>query len=243
MSAENPWQMPATGRFRSAFGPRDAPVPGASTFHRGVDIAPPEPGQTGQPVRAVAGGTVCKSTKHKVRGFFVQVRHEDGSTTHYQHLAEPGAPLDRAVVAGEQIGTMGATGNPLVGIHLHFKTYPAGAKSNLDNTDVDPELFMTERRVNLRTGQVAAPTPQTQEDDDMASMIRIIYDLGRGRSRAFGSTAIYNETLGWVQTSTGTGPRDELDAYTASAGSLGFKISTVRVNRDGWLLSQRWARP
>lgn len=242
MSAENPWQMPAIGRFRSPFGPREAPVAGASTFHRGVDIAPPEPGQTGQPVRAVAAGTVCKSAKHSVRGFFVQIRHDDGSTTHYQHLAEAGAPLDRVVAMGEQIGTMGATGNPLVGIHLHFKTYPAGAKSNLDNTDVDPELFMAERGVDLKTGAIT-PATTTTEEDDMASMIRIIYDLGRGRSRAFGSTAIYNETLGWVQTSTGTGPRDELDAYTASAGSLGFKISTVRVNRDGWLLSQRWARP
>lgn len=156
------WFRPARGRFMSDFGPRTAPTVGASTFHRGVDIAPPKPGQRGVDVVAAGAGEVIAVGTSTVRGIWVVVRHQDGTATRYQHLASRTVQLKQKVTVGTVLGEMGATGLA-VGIHLHYETFAAGTDWTTSTTATDPEPFMQARGVDLR---VDTPPP-TLEDDDM----------------------------------------------------------------------------
>ncbi|MCV2395912.1 M23 family metallopeptidase [Actinotalea sp. M2MS4P-6] len=178
------WVPPAAGRFTDDFGPRIAPLPGASTYHRGVDIAPPIPGQTGRPVVAVSSGVVAANLFSPVRGWWVVVKHDDGSSTRYQHLAAHAAvSTGQRVVTGQRLGEMGATGVAR-GVHLHFETYNPGVSWVSSTSATDPEPFMAVRGVNLRTDialvgnalwtadglptpepVTTLPTPLTPEDD------------------------------------------------------------------------------
>lgn len=144
------WFPPAEGRFTSSYGARVAPTTGASTYHRGVDIAPPIPGQTGRPVVSIGDGLVVGSGYSSVRGWWVVIKHRDGSFTRSQHLAERGAAWGTRVDAGQRIGTIGKTGRS-VGEHLHFETFNPGADWTSSYNAVDPEPFMRDRGVELRT--------------------------------------------------------------------------------------------
>ncbi len=240
------WTMP-TGpgtRFTSDYGPRTPPPGGGSSFHRGIDLAPPTPGQTGQPVFTVGDGVVQVMPFNSARGNYMRVKHDDGSTTQYQHLASFTASNGQRVTAGTRIGVMGDTGVG-TGIHLHFETFPSGVVvDGYSANAVDPEQFMTPRGVNLRTGQVTSPptnpnpTPTPPEDDDMRHTI-IFCDVDANGSNEYGSTAVIDPINGWVRTSTGLGPRSELDARKAIAGVLGFELVEKHVNPTGWLMAQQ----
>lgn len=175
--------MPAYGRFTSDFGPRSTGIPGASTYHRGVDIAPPKPGQKGVPVYAVGSGVVATRSYNSGRGNFVKIRHGDGSHTQSQHLESFSVVFGQHVEQGQRIGIMGRTGISS-GEHLHFETYNPGANSASSANACDPEPFMRARGVNVRTGAIltasgwviggtvpsvpVTPTPvPPQEVDDM----------------------------------------------------------------------------
>lgn len=158
------WCPPAAGRFRSGYGPRDTGIPGASTWHRGVDIAPPIPGQTGRPVVAVSDARVLATGWNAIRGSWVALRHDDGTTTAYQHLARIDTAQNRRVTTGQQIGAMGNTSTLDVGVHLHFETFNAGQFVLSGNAWVstgrttNPVPFMLARGVNLTTA-VAVTNP------------------------------------------------------------------------------------
>lgn len=116
------------GRPTSGYGPRRAPVRGASTYHNGQDFAAPQ----GTPVLAASGGTVLRAwndTKFG-GGLSVLVRHPDGSTTGYAHLNDIKVERGAQVEPGQPIGSVGRTGRA-TGPHLHF-TYrdPNGKRLN-----------------------------------------------------------------------------------------------------------------
>ncbi|WP_334180653.1 peptidoglycan-binding protein [Pseudoxanthomonas sp.] len=106
--------------------------------HGGIDIE----GNVGDPVVAVAGGTVVVRPNNDAAGNTVHVRHDDGTLTKYFHLDEFSVRNGQRVEAGRQIGTMGRTGNtPAQGdTHLHFEMWR-------DGRQVDPLLHLqgTER--------------------------------------------------------------------------------------------------
>ena len=107
-------------RVSSGYGPRRAPLPGGSTYHAGIDGAAP----TGTPVHAAAAGTVTRSEHNTVRGNVVVIDH-GGWTTLYQHLDRRDVGRGTRVTAGQQIGTVGATG-VATGPHLHLEERHAG---------------------------------------------------------------------------------------------------------------------
>ena len=186
------WFPPAEGRFLSDYGPRDTGIPGASTFHRGIDIAPPIPGQHGRPVVAASDGTVIGSGFSSVRGWWIVIRHSDGSATRSQHLEGRGTSRGVHVSAGHKVGIIGETG-VASGEHLHFETFNPGADWTSSRNAVDPEPFMRARGVNLRTAVLVsnplwtsgglptlAPskmpdpiTPTVPEEDIMASLEQV----------------------------------------------------------------------
>lgn len=109
-----------TYRVSSGYGPRPAPIAGGSTWHVGIDVAAP----TGTPVHAAAAGTVTRSEYNSVRGNVVVIDH-GGWTTLYQHLHTRDVGRGARVAAGQQIGTIGATGLA-TGPHLHLEERHGG---------------------------------------------------------------------------------------------------------------------
>ena len=101
--------------YASEFGGREAPLEGASTSHKGVDIG----AATGTPIKAAASGTVVISTYSASAGNYIMINHGGGVYTVYMHMGSLGASVGDEVSQGDTIGTCGSTGNS-TGPHLHF---------------------------------------------------------------------------------------------------------------------------
>ncbi|MBS2034485.1 M23 family metallopeptidase [bacterium] len=119
-------------RFTSGFGPRKAPTPGASTFHKGIDLAAP----IGTKVGATRGGVVTRSGfDRKGYGNWVEVRHPDGTSSRYGHLDKRGVKVGQEVEQGARLGTVGNSGRS-TGPHLHFEIRDAQGRP------VDPMKYI-----------------------------------------------------------------------------------------------------
>ena len=115
-SSSGPWKMPCNyTKLTSAFGYRDAPTAGASTYHQGVDLAGPE----GTPIYASRAGTVTTATFGKSAGNYVTINHGDGFSSVYMHMTHYVVSKGAKVSQGQVIGYMGSTGVS-TGNHLHF---------------------------------------------------------------------------------------------------------------------------
>lgn len=119
------------GRFSSGFGHRHAPKKGASTNHKGLDIAAP----AGTKVGASKGGVVTQSGFQKGYGNIVEVRHADGTKTRYAHLGTRSVKVGQEVDAGAKLGGVGQTGTA-TGNHLHFEVRDKA------NKPLDPAKFL-----------------------------------------------------------------------------------------------------
>jgi hypothetical protein len=71
-------------------------------------------------VLAAADGVVAEAGQDPGYGRFVALRHAEGLTTLYAHLAAIGVKPGQALKAGETLGQMGSTGSS-TGPHLHFE--------------------------------------------------------------------------------------------------------------------------
>ena len=115
-SSGGSWRVPCSYvKLTSAFGYRDAPTAGASTYHQGVDLAGPE----GTPIYASRGGTVTTATFGKSAGYYVTINHGDGFSSVYMHMTHYVVSKGATVSQGQLIGYMGSTGVS-TGSHLHF---------------------------------------------------------------------------------------------------------------------------
>lgn len=101
-------------------------------MHRGLDY-PATSGQPAPMVRAIADGVVFrKVTNDGGYGNYVEVKHSNGWSSLYGHLANPSG-VSGLLVRGQAIGTMGNTGNSY-GVHLHIeiRTSPGDFLSAID---------------------------------------------------------------------------------------------------------------
>jgi murein DD-endopeptidase MepM/ murein hydrolase activator NlpD len=151
-SGQAAYPMDLGYQMTSGYGPREVTVPGASSWHAGIDLQL-WPNPCGDPIYAVLPGTVTLSSE-----LWLSIRHPDGFTVHYLHMYKSERLVDvgDTVEAGQQIGV---TGNvpPSGGCHLHLavsvtgNTNPAvaqlptagtlGAPSMYDDF-VNPEEFL-----------------------------------------------------------------------------------------------------
>lgn len=106
------------------------------------------------------------------------------------------------------------------------------------------KLLPSQIRTSVTGG--GAVTIDTETEKDM-QLIRIFADHGftaaDQKGPVYGSTATIDPMYGWRQTSTGLGARGPLDSVTAIANALGFTVTEVHVNHDGWEMAKAFVLP
>ena len=119
------WPCPSYNRISSPYGYRTHPISGTRKLHKGLDIS----ASSGNPVIAAASGTVVKSYFSSSYGNYVVISHGGGVMTAYAHMTRRLVSAGQRVAAGQQVGTVGSTGNS-TGPHLHFEVYVGGSTVN-----------------------------------------------------------------------------------------------------------------
>lgn len=133
--------------------------------HKGMDIAPPKPGQTGKPIYAAFAGTVRKihrtagngnrgSTWAPGRtGNGILISNPDGEGNGYNHMRPAdGLNIGDKVEAGDLIGYNDRSGNQTAP-HLHFELW---ADWRNHNSDYDPQLAF--RKFGIKPGSEPSKT-------------------------------------------------------------------------------------
>lgn len=120
------WPVPGYNQITSYFGARTSPVAGASSQHRGIDIAC----DTGASVVAAGSGTVIVAAYNYAEGNYVCIDHGGGIVTVYMHNSSLAVSVGETVSTGQTIAYAGSTGVS-TGPHCHF-----GVRVN--GTYVDP---------------------------------------------------------------------------------------------------------
>ncbi len=136
-----PIRRPVAGEIEpsSGFGMRIDPFIRSPAMHTGLDMR----GETGDPVRATANGTVTIAGWQGGYGKMVEVDHGNGLATRYGHLSSIDVDVGKVVRTGQVIGKVGSTGRS-TGPHLHYET-------RVDGDAVDPLKFL---RAGMRLGTI-----------------------------------------------------------------------------------------
>ena len=125
-SSGGSWQRPCSYTYvSSAFGNRESPTAGASSYHQGIDLAAP----ANTPVYAARSGVVTVATHGSAAGNYVSINHMDGYASIYMHLNSYVVSSGQSVSAGQLIGYVGKTG-VATGYHLHFGISYSGVYVN-----------------------------------------------------------------------------------------------------------------
>lgn len=124
--------MPTRGMLTSGYGYR------WGALHSGVDIA----NVIGTPIYAVADGVVIAAGPVAGFGIWVKLRHADDTVSLYAHLNSTTVDVGDRVMAGDQVATMGNTGNS-TGPHLHLEVHVNGTDR------VDPAPWLASRGLTV----------------------------------------------------------------------------------------------
>ena len=135
----NPVAPKTRNSISSPFGYRVHPIKKHVIFHEGIDFR----GERGEPVYATGDGTV-ESVSHAYFGYgtCVVIDHGFGYKTRYAHLNRYLVQPGQKVTRGEQIATMGNTGQS-TGNHLHYEVMYKGRHINPWNF-IDMDITMEE---------------------------------------------------------------------------------------------------
>ena len=115
---ENKWVLPlASYQITATFGQYGL----WASYHTGLDFN----GNTGDPIMAIANGTVTSTGYDGAYGNKTVVTLDDGTEIWFCHQTSIYVSVGDQVTGGEVIGTVGATGN-VTGSHLHREVRPGG---------------------------------------------------------------------------------------------------------------------
>ncbi|MCW2737575.1 MAG: Murein DD-endopeptidase MepM and murein hydrolase activator NlpD, containing LysM domain [Nocardioides sp.] len=115
---ENKWVLPlASYQITATFGQYGL----WASYHTGLDFN----GNTGDPIMAIANGTVTSTGYDGAYGNKTVVTLDDGTEIWFCHQTSIYVSVGDNVTGGEVIGTVGATGN-VTGSHLHVEVRPGG---------------------------------------------------------------------------------------------------------------------
>ena len=127
---------PVDGRLSSIFGlKRIYNKQKRIRRHTGLDIAAP----VGTEIISPANGKVIRTGSYFFTGNTVFIDHGQGLISMYCHLNKTNVKAGQQLEQGQSIGTVGMTGR-VSGPHLHWVV-------SLNNTKVDPKLFITKNDV------------------------------------------------------------------------------------------------
>ncbi len=131
---------PSRGQGGGTFG---APRGHGGGTHTGIDIAAP----VGTPVVAADDGVIVaiRPNPSTTYGNQVVIRHANGVYTVYAHLGTVEEMPGNRVIAGQEIGTVGRTGNvpPAADSHLHFEVRLDSPQPRLTGGHVvDPLIYL-----------------------------------------------------------------------------------------------------
>jgi murein DD-endopeptidase MepM/ murein hydrolase activator NlpD len=121
---------PVSGVVTSGFGSR------GGSPHFGLDIA----NKIGTPIRSVAAGEVVEAGPASGFGLWVQIAHDDGTTTVYGHVNRFFVKPGQQVKAGQVIAEVGNRGQS-TGPHLHLEVWDA------DGSKINPRTWLVQRGV------------------------------------------------------------------------------------------------
>lgn len=132
-----PILLPIDGSIEitSGFGARLDPFLRRLAMHAGIDLR----GETGDPVRSTAAGTVIHAARHKAYGLMVEIDHGNGLSTRYAHLSAILVKEGARVPARTLIGKIGSTGRS-TGPHLHYEV-------RVDGEAIDPRRYLRAAKV------------------------------------------------------------------------------------------------
>lgn len=115
---ENKWVLPlAHYQITATFGQYGL----WASYHTGLDFN----GETGDPIMAIANGTVTSAGYDGAYGNKTVVTLDDGTEIWFCHQTSIYVSVGDRVNGGEVIGTVGATGH-VTGSHLHVEVRPGG---------------------------------------------------------------------------------------------------------------------
>ncbi len=100
-------------------------------MHSGLDFG----ASAGEPIHAADGGKVIYSGWWYGGGLTIEVEHNNGTYTKYEHCSKILVSVGDEVYQGQTIGLVGSTGNS-TGNHLHFEIHPNGGSA------VDPKPYL-----------------------------------------------------------------------------------------------------
>ena len=112
--------------------------------HQGVDYAVP----SGTPVRATKDGIVSGKVLSADYGQAVLLEHKDGWSSIYAHLSNKEVSIGSQVLAGDEVGKSGASGNT-TGPSLHYEVWKG------DNNPVDPASLPGSFNSPIASGSLA----------------------------------------------------------------------------------------
>ncbi len=113
-------------RITSLYGYRDKPTAGASTNHKGVDLAY----KPNEKIEAFASGKVINVVyQHKGYGNYIDIQSADGTVHRYAHCNSIIAKKGDQISAGSYIARAGSTGVS-TGTHLHYEKIQNGKSVN-----------------------------------------------------------------------------------------------------------------
>lgn len=134
------WPVALTAKITSPYGDRTAPVTGATTNHKGIDVSVP----VGTSVAAAFDGVISKIGYSTGRGHYVVIDDGMGTQALYQHLSKAIGNIGDQIAAGQIIAKSGNSGIS-TGAHLHFEIFQNGL-------NVDPQAFNYSKEGSFLSG-------------------------------------------------------------------------------------------
>jgi murein DD-endopeptidase MepM/ murein hydrolase activator NlpD len=149
----------------SPYGWRTSPITGELDFHGAIDI-----GGNGvnHPIYATQSGIVLTNQWSDSAGWMVVIQHTgDTYFSRYLHLdSQSPIPVGTSVTKGQEIGTMGTTGNS-TGIHLDFGISKINGGWNTEENTIDPEIYLQ----MTFGGENPNPPPNSDKRTQMIKML------------------------------------------------------------------------
>lgn len=232
-------------RITSFFGKRNAPCKGASTFHKGIDIAAPK----GTNVRSIAGGVVKKVGHLRGYGNIVIIDHGNGMESYYAHLNDFADIKEGQLInANQVIGQVGSTGVS-TGNHLHFEIRKNGSAinplaylknpSSMENKDVQYALAQQQyqRQNEMQSGLLssmamnpASPAPQIDATQSLTLTLAQQEDKGLLGNLLQGalSGGLGSSLLGTLLTATTQTKSQTLNLTLADLQQNGFSQQEIQ---------------